>query len=502
MRRFLLRTSAAVILLLTLFIVSAYAEEAVITGNDVNFRSGPGMNYEVTDCLEKGTEVTVNDRSDSYWYSVTYNGKTGFVYSAYLSITEAEVTEEVEVVSEETSAAASFINAMYVRFRSGPSTGYSILGELNTGTPVTVLGSSGSWSLVSVNGQEGYVFSDYITTAGVRATDTVEADSEESQTADVPDDNEDSEESVAAILIESPAEAQTPVESPVIEVAALDEYEGYINGDYVRFRTGPGTTYSIISSYNRNQSVTVKGSSGDWYLAVINGQEGYVYSSYVTVKETSAQSSSGDSADTAAAQVTQTESKTGYIKGTTVRFRAGASLNSNIIGEYNTGTEVTITGTSGDWTQVTIDGKSGYVYSAYVTETAPAVSVQGSTEGQKIANYAMQFLGCDYVWGGNSPEEGFDCSGLVHYVYGQFGYDIHRVACDIAGDGVHVEPDDLQPGDVLCFYSSDNYIGHVGIYIGNGQFIHASTYTTGVIISELDTSYYANNFEARRIVTG
>ena len=110
-------------------------------------------------------------------------------------------------------------------------------------------------------------------------------------------------------------------------------------------------------------------------------------------------------------------------------------------------------------------------------------------------------MGYRYSWGGKSPETGFDCSGFVYYVYSQFGYTLNRVACDQALNGVHVDPKDLQPGDVLCFYSNDNYyIGHTGIYIGNNKFIHASTSTTGVIITELGGYYFTRGYEARRIV--
>ena len=109
-------------------------------------------------------------------------------------------------------------------------------------------------------------------------------------------------------------------------------------------------------------------------------------------------------------------------------------------------------------------------------------------------------MGYHYVWGGKDPAEGFDCSGFVYYVYSQFGYTLNRVAGDQALNGVHVEPDQLQPGDVLCFYSSGSYIGHSGIYLGDNLFIHSANSRTGVIISDLDGYYSVRGFEARRIL--
>ena len=116
-----------------------------------------------------------------------------------------------------------------------------------------------------------------------------------------------------------------------------------------------------------------------------------------------------------------------------------------------------------------------------------------------MAEFALQFVGYPYVWAGKSPDVGFDCSGLTYYTYTHFGYPMHRVADDQTRNGVHVDASELQPGDLLCFYSGGSYVGHVGIYIGDGKFVHASTYTTGVIVTQLSGYYTTRGFEARRI---
>lgn len=117
--------------------------------------------------------------------------------------------------------------------------------------------------------------------------------------------------------------------------------------------------------------------------------------------------------------------------------------------------------------------------------------------GQEVADFAQQYVGYNYVWGGMSPETGFDCSGLVYYVYKQFGYELNRTASAQAGDGSHVENDALEPGDVLCFYKGGG-IGHSGIYVGDGNYVHAQDSATGVIVSPL--SERKGGFEARRIL--
>lgn len=120
--------------------------------------------------------------------------------------------------------------------------------------------------------------------------------------------------------------------------------------------------------------------------------------------------------------------------------------------------------------------------------------------GQDIVNYAESFLGVPYVYGGTSPS-GFDCSGLVYYCYRHFGYAVNRTAASLAYNGTSVSS--LRPGDVLLFTSVDGgYIGHCGIYIGGGQFIHAPHTGDVVKISNLSDSYYTSHYVgARRIIS-
>ena len=118
--------------------------------------------------------------------------------------------------------------------------------------------------------------------------------------------------------------------------------------------------------------------------------------------------------------------------------------------------------------------------------------------GVKVAKFALQYVGYNYLYGGKAPETGFDCSGLVYYTYGCFGYQLDRTAAAQAQNGEHVELDALEPGDILCFYNGGSWIGHVGIYIGGGEYVHAQNEATGVIISAL--SDVKCKIEARRML--
>lgn len=135
----------------------------------------------------------------------------------------------------------------------------------------------------------------------------------------------------------------------------------------------------------------------------------------------------------------------------------------------------------------------------YIPGEAFTEEDEAAALGQEIAEYARQFEGYDYHYGGKTPESGFDCSGLVYYVYSQFGYALDRVAADQAKNGEAVEPDLMRAGDIICF-KSGSYVSHVGIYLGGGQFIHAESSATGVVIGELSGYYKTRGFDVRRIV--
>ncbi|MDP4092111.1 MAG: SH3 domain-containing C40 family peptidase [Bacillota bacterium] len=129
---------------------------------------------------------------------------------------------------------------------------------------------------------------------------------------------------------------------------------------------------------------------------------------------------------------------------------------------------------------------------------APVIS-----KGQQIVAYAKKFLGVRYVWGGTTPR-GFDCSGFVKYVYSHFGVGLNRVASDQATQGYKVSRSNLKPGDLVFFDTNGgrNDISHVGIYIGNGNFIEASSSYSHhkIIVADMDSGSYAHQFmTARRI---
>ncbi|MDO5444298.1 MAG: SH3 domain-containing protein [Eubacteriales bacterium] len=479
-RKFILCLTAAVML----FSIPAFAETGVVTpSKGVNMRSGPGVGYSIVETLPYGTEVSVTGSCNG-WYAVSYGSSSGYVSSSYLSIR-----------SDQSSSAPSIF--------------------LGTQTET----SSGG----SVSGTAPSIFSGTGTSLQVQTQTVISSESQS---------------------------APSIFSSSVTQSASGGSWAGVVTGDYVRFRTGPSISYTIKATLRKGTSVSVSESYGDWYKCTVNGESGFISSQYVTAAQQTSASASSVSGGSSAVSIFQSASTSqqqiavtkvpqilGYIAGSNVRFRSGPGIDYEILGTFQYGNSFYITGYSGDWTAGTANGKSGFVSSQYVREgtySAPSQTVSSissgtaagtdSTDGQtgqpaesassqqltavpyvpvtgqQIADLAASLAGSKYKWAGASPEEGFDCSGFVQYVYKYYGITVNRTSAGQAENGVHIAVADARPGDILCFYSGSE-VSHSGIYIGENKFVHAASSATGVVVTEL-TGYYADRgYEVRRIIT-
>lgn len=134
------------------------------------------------------------------------------------------------------------------------------------------------------------------------------------------------------------------------------------------------------------------------------------------------------------------------------------------------------------------------------TPSAPQAPVDpGVVSGTRadVVNYALQFVGNPYVYGGTSLTNGTDCSGFTMSVFAHFGYSLNRSSRDQIYNGTNIGIYEVQPGDLLFYNNGGSTIGHVALYIGNGQIVHASTERTGIIVSN---AYYQTPCGATRIL--
>lgn len=197
-----------------------------------------------------------------------------------------------------------------------------------------------------------------------------------------------------------------------------------------------------------------------------------------------------------------------------LNVRENPSASSMRLGQLNKGDEVYGLDL-GEWFEFDFNGNKAYVSKAFLSSEKPVVEEpkeepkeepqqQESEQEQQetpsyptnssavetVVNAALAQVGKPYVWASSNPSVGFDCSGLTSYAFRQAGININRIAADQYSNGTPVSKDNLVRGD-LVFFSYGGGIGHVGLYIGNGQFVHAANYSTGVIVSNLN-GYYSN----------
>lgn len=256
------------------------------------------------------------------------------------------------------------------------------------------------------------------------------------------------------------------------------------SGSSLRVRQEASTGSSVLKKLDHGTQVEVLTAvENGWYQIAHEGTTGYVSGEYLTVAE----------ADIASLPVEELPT---YVRITTssLNVRSGPGTDYDKVSQLGMGAVAQVLETLDGWYRI----ESGYISAEYAQEIDP--SQVG--KGQEIADYALQFVGYPYVYGGSSPS-GFDCSGFTSYIYAQFGYSINRTASNQLDNGYAVSMSELQPGDLVMFKkgSTSKRATHVGIYIGNNEFVHASTSQVGVIISGMDEAYYTSGFVGgRRLV--
>ncbi len=318
----------------------------------------------------------------------------------------------------------AFVATDALNMREGASLDYNVIDAAPRGAHVTVNFDAGyGWYQVTYNGKTGYMAGYYL---------LFEEPSAE------PEVNHAVEVAAAPQAVETaaPAPAEIPAAAAVAQTAAVDAFtgsgSGTVNGTDVRLRSGPSMNSVTIEYLPPGAVLNIHGACGAWYEAEHNGNVGYVYGDYVVKSGQSITYAVTPAVTTEAAPVfTEPVTQETYVEPQAVPVQASSEKKTE---------------------------KSSFVHNA--------------SAGQAIVDTAMQYLGVPYVWAGTSPA-GFDCSGLVYYVYGQHGISLNRVAQAMYYNGVDVDLNDLQAGDIVLFGSSVYNIWHAGIYVGNGMFIHS-----------------------------
>lgn len=264
---------------------------------------------------------------------------------------------------------------------------------------------------------------------------------------------------------------------------------GTVNADGgLRMRAAGNTDATLLSTIPDGTALEILSTTdNNWHEVSYQDYEGFVYGEYVNLDETAA----------AAAE----EPQPVHVRVTEgpLNIRTSADASSARVGTLSSGAVVEVIYTVNGWYRIA----DGYISADYAVIMDPDDVVPTSELGQQIADFALTLKGSRYVYGGTSSN-GFDCSGLVQYVYAEFGISVNRTASAQMSNGTALSMSELQPGDAVFFLKSGSgasRASHCGIYIGNGQFIHASTPTKGVIVNDMDYAYYTSGFVGGRRMT-
>ncbi len=283
--------------------------------------------------------------------------------------------------------------------------------------------------------------------------------------------------------------------------------------DYVNIRTEPSEESEPAGKLYANGAATVQGIEGEWVHITSGNCEGYIKGEFLVI---------GDEQ-----LCLDNSSIVASVNTDGLNVREDTSTESGIISVKGTGDRLTVVDTLADnpeWVKVSTGDAEGFVAAEFVEvdrrynsvaetkeeeearlekerQEAQAKAKSGSGGGSgyaapsggggdSVASFACQFVGNPYVYGGSSLTDGTDCSGFVMAVYSNFGVGLPHSSSAMRGVGYEVGVDGMSPGDIVC------YSGHVGIAIGGGQIVHASTASTGIKIS---SAYYKDILSVRRI---
>ena len=440
------------------------------------------------------------------------------------------------LVSNKSMATTATVNTDTLKLRKEASTDSDVLSLLNLGEKLEVIEKAGDWYKVKVNNKTGYVSKDYIKV------------SEEVSNNNVEEENVDNTNQTTNI--------QTPTETTVIEEQQEEtnnQNTSYINKELKIIKDTncyilPLINSNILTNLKKDSKVTIKSEVNGWIYIETEELTGWILTSSVDIASLDTQSNNEqvnsqepkveesnktEKTEEQNTQTTTTETKTEepkvtpvtektmYVNTASIYMRKGAGTNYEVVDSLILNSSVIVTGEINDWYQVKVSGKTGYIakrlLSSKKTEESTARSSEERTnnqeqtttndvvtsKGEEVVNYAKQYLKCKYVYGASGPST-FDCSGFTMYVFKHFGISLSHSATAQSKKGTYVAKENLQPGDLVFFkdYQTMDGIGHCGIYVGDGNFIHASSGTGYCVkLSTLLTGSYNTRYStARRII--
>ena len=446
-------------------IVDSYANLGIAeVSGYLNVRKTPESFGEVIGKLPKGGACEILDTSTDGWYKISSGGVTGYVSSQYVY-----TGDEAKKLATENVAERAVIDADKLNVRSEPKADANVVEQVFKNERYDIKGQQDGWIQIS----SGYISADYVTVK-YALDEAIKQDMRQtvlslydnlgvSNVSNYLNVRDNPDEKKGKIIAKLPSNAGCDI----LDTSTSGWYKirsgnitGYVKSEYiltgqqakdkalsntdgVNVRTEPNTNSSIYTQISNSERFLVADQQDGWVKIEIDDQDAYLSSDYVDVKygleEAIKYTPVVEVADTSSKNDSKNSSK---------------NSSKNNSGKKNSAND----GAAGS--------KSGSV----------------SSKRAQIANYAVQFVGNRYVYGGTSLTNGTDCSGFTMSVMAKFGVSLPHNSGAQSGSGKSITSSQMRPGD-LVFYSGSGGINHVALYIGNGQVCHASNARSGIKIS-------------------
>lgn len=476
--------------------------QVINVSTNLRIRKSPNTSSDVIGYLTNG-EIFNIDEKDGSWYKINGNGKVGYIHGDYVKELSGNSNSNNNSVSSsnlDTSLVGkkgTVVNvSTSLRVRQSPSTSSSVVGSLRGGQTFEIKGKSGSWYYINLDGLTGYIHGDYVQVGGSNSNNGGQSS----------ENNSGMDTSLAGKT------------GKVVNVSTS-----------LRIRQSPSTSSSVVGSLSAGQTFKINGKNGSWYNIDAQGTKGNVHGDYVQILSGNEGSNSGSNNNQSGSQNNNLDEsyngKAGKVVNVTtnLRLRSQPSTSSSVLAYLLPNERFTLQGkTSSGWFKVNYNGKIGYLHEDYVKIVSSnegsnggvnenlGSSQNGSTGGgqvnqskyEQVLSIMKSQIGSPYIYGGvgetltssllsslrrtfpdhaargfydipskylNGNYRAFDCSGLMQWSFRQAGISLGRTTWDQVNNGYEVSPSNAKPGDLLFFSN----LGHVGMYIGNGQWIEA-----------------------------
>lgn len=401
----------------------------------LNVRETASPDADVIGKLQDGGACEILDDSTEEWYHISSGGIEGYISAEYVLTGEKAREKAMEEVALRATITADSLN-----IRKEPGTSAEVVGQALKGERYLVKSQEDGWIQIS----SGYISDDYAT--------------------------------VAYGLNEARKLDMRSMVLNLYDNLGISSVDSYLN-----IRSEPREDGDIIGKMTSKSAGEILETSedGKWYKIKSGPVTGYVSADYILT---------GQAAKDEALQVAELMA---IVSTDRLNAREQPTQDSKIWTQISNNERYPVTEQLDGWVGIELDTSTAYVSTDYVDvryalpEAVKFSPLDGNQSlRNKMVNYGLQFVGNRYVWGGNDPHTGADCSGFVKYVYSHVaGITLPRTSREQARQGTPIKSSQMRPGDLIFYANGGGTVNHVAMYIGNGQIVHAASRRSGIKIS-------------------